>query len=165
MHNNHASAQRLEKVAETFAKLAETYVRVCMVRGDGTGKDMGNAGAGVGSAADGGSQKEGQVLTPSSIPSLGFPLPEASVDIDISDLPPDSIDLLGFLGGSNLRIPVNPADCSIQAFGGQSETGWDEDMWTSKLRSFGEMGGLDEYGGGVSGMFDWFAWDQYECVA
>jgi len=170
MHNNHPSAKKLEKIAETFTRLAEAYVRHSMQnpRAKSPGNTMSTHHPKIPN-----SQVE-QLNGPSGVqapPSrmaklLSAPLlPTSSRDsqmaFDFNDFNSDPMELLNFYTShdTSFSTSFNAQDFTAME---ASPTQQPDEFSTSppnpllrELENISQNCALD-------GTFDWFSWDQYD---
>jgi hypothetical protein len=179
MHNNHQSAKKLEKVAETFTKLAEAFVRHSLqepqqptLEGQAGNREGGwvSKHALAGNTDTAHSTRDhnfSQFPNDSSTPSLSIPSWEIDQALyDFDELESDPIQLLSFfttpsanfspMGSSHAGTAVSPmhplAPQPQQSFSGGSD--WDKNPLMRGLENIAQSYGLD-------GSFDWFSWEQY----
>jgi hypothetical protein len=172
MHNSHQSARKLEKVAETFTRLAEAYVRHSMAtstpetnpiyremdvwngygaisaeRIDGRGEGANTVGNPLLTCAIGSESGTGSA---SMTPSLKG---SAETDFAFGELSADPATLLNFFSTGGETIPSTLSGTSdLGENAGVEVPGSDPLM--RELHNFGQSSGLD-------GTFDWFSWEQY----
>ncbi|KAE8445521.1 hypothetical protein EG329_013284 [Mollisiaceae sp. DMI_Dod_QoI] len=177
MNNNHPSAAKLEKVAETFTRLAEIYVRHTRQRSQNIPSQrsdlLGIIPENVTNSARYGydsALQTSHVSTPlpgletshyaasnpssdfSSIPSLPTLDANFNSEFNFNDLPSDPMTLLNFFTpSSNPSIP----GVDTQEQGSQDLLMEDQSALFKELKNFEQNGTLD-------GTFDWFSWDLYD---
>ncbi|CZR64472.1 uncharacterized protein PAC_14370 [Phialocephala subalpina] len=174
MNKNHPSAAKLEKIADTFTRLAEAYVRHTTRRNQNqahatehppplpsytqAGPSHSNH-LGVAQPTSEASPSLPGLETPSyasSNPSSDFsslpPLPpldlNTGIEFNFNDMPTDPLALLNFFTPAS--DPMN-----FQGQGGEGLDIGDEEALLRELKSFEQSGTLD-------GTFDWFSWDAYD---
>ena len=181
MHNNHQSAKRLERVAETFTRLAEAYVRQSMqgTRHLSSGQEemFESAGASANSetchANTVHTSRDPSLSSHSTLSQHLSPTPFSQKDCTqfmSVEMDPDSMALLNFFSHSdsnktstdsfmmnNMGSPVHTTDFGIpqQSFSGSPN--WVPDPVIRGLENIAQNYGLDN-------TFDWLSWDQYNVL-
>lgn len=189
MHNNHQSTGKLEKVAESFTRLAEAYVRHVMGKASTTRNSDEVTDHPEHSSArhmntvpetlvlNGGIQDTHWIKSSSAQPSSIAFMPtfdqNPSFDFDLHcDLNSDPRALLNFFSISNYENYSAPTATSDQTSGPytpfeQSRNQYpanqnisDASAW-QKTEVFQELENI-AHNGGFDVTFDWFSWDQYD---
>jgi hypothetical protein len=181
MHNNHPSARKLEKIAETFTRLAEAYVRQSM-EPQQRASSIANLPSETGKAAEQISafstpltRSSNSETAPSltfdeasqfsSMPSFTTSEHSLPTEFDFNDHSSDPMALLNFFSisnGDNSQTPeglgaqstMNVPTNAVPAEFSEA-IGWPSDPLMRELKSVGENPGLDW-------TFDWFSWEQYD---
>lgn len=165
MNTSHPSAGKLERVAETFTQLAETYVRHSRQLNEKEPKvNDSHCVLGFGSETTSNSRSseetaventDSTIATTSSDFSSLPPLPPLNLDLgaefNFNDMPSDPMALLNFYTPFNEA--AMPYDDELPE--GQDLAAGDQNALLKELRIFEQNGTLD-------GTFDWFSWDLYD---
>jgi len=179
MHNNHQSAKRLEKAAETFTRLAEGYVRQSMqsMQPPKQEESLDRAETPPSSVAS------GMTTVPSSadscypdfdslsqtLPSLPFS-PNDHIKFMFDDLDSDSMTLLNFFSHSDSNMTsagsfmtgstARPAYLSnfgtVEQQYPSGSSDWLPQPLIRDLENIAQNYGLE------GSSFDWLSWDQYD---
>jgi hypothetical protein len=182
MHNNHQSAKKLEKVAETFTRLAEAYVRHSMQQSsDGPcildAQKLGERNQPLPSDPTNALLEGPLILQVESSHDIEIDSSQASMasltnrsdsqnTFNFDDLGSDPITLLNFFSApgfddssavdfaTDLNTESHPLYLDGRT-GSPLDAGQPSQPLIRELENIAHSNGLD-------GTFDWFSWDQYE---
>ena len=157
MHNNHPSAKKLEKVAETFTRLAEAYVRHSIQ--NPRAKSQANTMPTHNPMTP--SSQVQQQNDPSGVPTPPTSIEDSQMTFDFNDFNSDPIELLSFFATNHDTFPnanLNTQDVAamdaVPTQPGEFST-LSANPLLRELENISQNCVLD-------GTFDWFSWDQYD---
>jgi hypothetical protein len=171
MHNNHPSAKKLEKVAETFTRLAEAYVRHSMQnpRAKSPGNTISTHHPMTPDSQFQQLNDPSDVTTPPSRLAQSAPAPlspfssqGSQMAFDFNDFNSDPMELLNFFStnhDTSFNTNLNAQDFTAVEASPTQQPG--EFATSSPNPLLRELENISQ-NCALDGTFDWFSWDQYD---